>query len=595
MKKYLLIIAFGTFFFSNAQKNFCLTDQVQKEQETKDPSLKEKREANEAKLRSVDSRKFLKSKGATVEANGKYTGTIYTIPVVVHIIVPNNEAIGTQFNPSDAQVQTWIDNTNNILATTYGGTIFPEGTGPNAGTVMPFQLVLAKRTETCNATTGIERYYPTTAELPNYSANGVRDTGVTASQITAFAPHWKESSYYNIYIVNTIGDGGTGFAGFPFSSDSGYHAFMTYKVATSTDFFNIGIFPHELGHSIGLIHTFEGSDPNATVKVCPVNNDCTTDNDKVCDTSPNTAYLNPLPDNTIINPCTGSNYDGIQYNMMSYNQNSKFTPGQRDRALLQFLTNRENLTKSLGATPLADNSGGGTLKATTCIIVDPITSFNYAEGPKLVSLGSINNTSESRSVSNHKFYIDYSSQNCINPSVYTDLTVAQTYTLQVSIEVNSQYIQAWIDYDNSGTFEASELVANSVTKVPKNTTWAANIIPPATAILNTPLRFRVRASEETGACTTPAYGQVEDYKVTLKPSTILSTNEQKADSKFVIGYSKNDNKLISNKTIGNYKIYDMSGKLIQKGTNNSKEVNLTFSQSGVYIIVVNSYSIKFNK
>nr|WP_315222181.1 GEVED domain-containing protein [uncultured Flavobacterium sp.] len=568
--------------------------------------MKEKREANEAKFRSLEIQKFLKSKGATVNANTKYTGTIYTIPVVVHIIVPNNEAIGTQFNPSDAQVQTWIDNTNNILATTYGGAIFPEGTGPNAGTVMPFQLVLAKRNETCNATTGIVRYYPTATELPNYSANGVKSTaGLTGKQITDFAPHWKESSYYNIYIVNTIGNEGkgTGFAGYPFFSDSDYDAFMSYKVATSTDSFYIGILPHELGHSIGLIHPFEGSDPDATVKVCPVNNDCTIDNDKVCDTSPVQPYLvKPIPDNTEINPCTGSNYDGIQYNIMGYNQNSKFTPGQRDRALLQFLTYRENLTKSLGATPLVDNSGGGNLVAANCTIVSPvdITSSN-SRGPILVKLGAINNVSDGRKASSQTFYIDYSTQNCINQSVYTDLTVGQSYTLQVNFTGASHYIKVWIDYNNNGTFEVSELVANSGTRViytSGDATWTTDITPPETATLNTPLRLRIKASQDDSSlvpCADPLRGQVEDYTVTLKPSTILSTNEQKADSKFVIGYSKNDNKLISNKTIGSYKIYDMSGKLIQKGTNNSKEVNLTFSQSGVYIIVVNSYSIKFNK
>ncbi|MBP4136671.1 zinc-dependent metalloprotease [Flavobacterium sp. P7388] len=520
---------------------------------------------------------------------------MYTIPIVVHIIIPNNEAIGTLYNPSDTEVQKWIDNLNKIFATTYGGIFSAEGVGNNDGTVMPFKLVLAKRTKDCSETTGIVRYDAST--LSSYPTNGVGSSGVQADEVRTFAPHWQESSYFNIYVVNTV----RSFAGYPSNPNANYDAFLQSNLVTGSSNFDVSILPHELGHSLGLIHTFDGSDPDAAVKVCPVNNDCTIDNDKVCDTSPNTAYLNPLPDNSMTNPCTNQLYDGIQYNMMSYNSNRKFTPGQRDRALLQFLTNRENLTQSLGATPLIDNSGGGTLKATTCTIADPISHYNYGEGPTLVSLGNINNKSGGRSTSNKEFYVNYSSQNCINSSVFTDLSVEQNYTLQINITGNPQYIQAWIDYDNSGTFETSELVANSITKVPTpngfttDAIWTKNIVPPVTATLNTPLRFRVRASEETGVCTTPAYGQVEDYTVTLKPSTILNTNEQKADSKFVIGYAKKDNKLISNKIIGNYKIYDMSGKLIQKGTSDSKEVDLTFSQSGVYIIMVNSYSIKFNK
>lgn len=590
--KYKLLhfsILLHAFIFSHAQ-GFCMTDEIQRELEMKDPFVAQARQEAEKKLIATDIRKFLNSKSAYANINGKYTGPIYTIPVVVHIIVPNNDAIGTTFNPSDNQVKQWIENTNKVFATIYGGTFPYEGPGNNDGTVIPFKLALAQRTKDCVATTGIIRYDGST--LPDYANNGVGSNGVTVNDITAFAPHWPESFYYNVYIVDTK----LSFASLPTNPDSSFHAFMKADLVTRTDEFAVSIMPHEVAHSLGLMHTF-GSDET----VCPANNDCTIDNDKVCDTSPNKAYqLYPLPNNTMINPCTNALYDGIQYNMMSYCSPRKFTPGQRDRMLVQFLTNRLSLTQSLGSTDLITPGIPSPLVA-ACTIPNSGINANLGQGPALVKLGSINNSSTVRNSSNPVYYIDYSTENCINPSVYTNLTVGQSYDLEVGIKGNPQYIQAWIDYNNNGSFETSEMIASSGTKVPTpngfsvNAIWNATIIPPATAVLNTPLRFRVRASGETGACTTPNYGQIEDYTVILNPMTTLSSEKQQDIDKFNMVYSKNGNKLISNELINNYKIYDIYGRLVQQGSVNSKEINLDFNQSGTYIIVTNMHSTKFNK
>lgn len=72
-------------------------------------------------------------------------------------------------------------------------------------------------------------------------------------------------------------------------------------------------------------------------------------------------------------------------------------------------------------------------------------------------------------------------------------------------------IRAWIDWDNSGDFIASELVltANSVTSA------TADVTVPAFATLDTPLRVRFMAdydfSPAPSPCTDPQFGQAEDY------------------------------------------------------------------------------------
>jgi hypothetical protein len=69
-----------------------------------------------------------------------YTGQVFEIPVVVHVI----ESSATQnanLNLTDQNIQDWIDRANRMYATTYGNGFYPEGSGATGGNVIPFKLV----------------------------------------------------------------------------------------------------------------------------------------------------------------------------------------------------------------------------------------------------------------------------------------------------------------------------------------------------------------------------------------------------------------------------------------------------------------------
>ena len=603
MKKTLSILAiiFATFIYAQT----CAFDQVQHNLEAKFPEIKKNREKAEAKLLQTDVRAYLDKMGATSK-NGLYNGTIYEIPVVVHVIT-SSDVSNSALSLTDAQINTWVNNANKMYDTTYGNGFFPEGSGNLDGNVIPFKLVMAKRTPQCTASTGIVRYNGST--ISGYDQYGVQaqtGNGVTSAQIRTLAPHWPENSYFNIYvIIGFDGDKSTfglmGYCGFPTNPDAFYDSFMKVTVVTNV---NDTTLAHEFGHGLGLNHTFNGANDspgnNPTAADCPVNSNCLTDNDKVCDTAPCASLLSvfPTPTNSATNPCTNANYDGVQYNVMNYtNETRKFTAGQRDRGVAFFLPLRENLTKSLGGTDLMDDPGAGTLVAANCAPASIVNSGNYQMGPQKVVLGTINNKSEGYNTSNTQFYIDYSLQNCTSKSVYTDISGSASNQLSVSFAFNDQYIKAWIDYNNNGIFEASELIGASPSRVTvADSPYVITFTPPSDAVKNTYLRMRVIADYTSNTvCQNLSYGQAEDYSVRI-PSTLATTDNPK-DSSDLIYYSKKENKIsLMNKnknTFGNYEIYNMSGSLIQKGNALHEIILQQTLPKSTYIIHYQNSSKKF--
>jgi Pregnancy-associated plasma protein-A len=228
-----------------------------------------------------------------------------TIPVDVHVIQLNGTAgvSGTGFVPLQ-----WINNQINVLNNAYAG-LGPGGTGTN--TPFRFQLV------------GVD--YTVNSSWYNAAP------GTTAEAQMKGSLRSGTASTLNIW--TNLADGNLGYATFPWNyqfDPTLDGVVMVGATMPGGNFapYNLGdTATHEVGHWLGLYHTFQGG--------------CSTNNDFVSDTPAERSPAFGCPGGR--DSCT--NFSGVDpiTNFMDYTDDScmfRFTTGQRNRMDSMFTTYR---------------------------------------------------------------------------------------------------------------------------------------------------------------------------------------------------------------------------------------------------------------
>lgn len=251
-------------------------------------------------------------RAASGQTSGADRSDPIIIPVVVHVIHDNG--VG---NISFEQIQSGIDMLNDDYNRLNADAADTRNTAnapfaPIADTV-GISFALAKIDPDGNCTNGVER---------RNSPGATYSAGENAKyDVSGGLDAWPRDRYFNIWIVNSIesdGSGGTtlGYAEFPQFDTDGFGIIIRHdSYGTTGTASGDRTLTHEVGHCLGLLHTFQG--PFFGGGTGCHTTDCASAGDFICDTPPASASHWDCP--AAYNSCTGIPANDY-YGMDAYDQ-----------------------------------------------------------------------------------------------------------------------------------------------------------------------------------------------------------------------------------------------------------------------------------
>jgi gliding motility-associated-like protein len=253
------------------------------------------------------------AQSAAAQAAGSGTlATPIVLPVAVHIIHNNGAE-----NISDAQVLAAIQHLNEAYA---NSGYYDPADGVNTN----IQFCMAERDPDNNPTNGITR------DVSPYTVMGGA-TYYSDDQQVKNIRRWRPECYINIWVVKSIPGSVVGYAYLPAAHGTNLDGIVLEAGYFGSSYPNDVVIAHEMGHYLGLYHTFEGG--------C-TNNDCSLDGDQVCDTPPDQSTTG-ISCGSSMNSCTTDALSGFAIDQPDLTQDymdygnfncmKVFTQGQSDR------------------------------------------------------------------------------------------------------------------------------------------------------------------------------------------------------------------------------------------------------------------------
>ncbi len=288
-----------SFYHLQAENNACANEQFQTIQ-----------------LQNFEFRQQVESIINSNQSTHKINEDILEIPIAVHVLhLGEDSSVGS--NISDLQIQEAIEKANSLWRNSFV-------TENSLSNDIKVEFCLAQYDPQGNPSTGIVRV--NASSLPQYTETGIGYIEAVLQGIfgsdetqTKGLSDWNHSYVLNIWVVHKIAGGWGGYAFFPFGNN-----YPTDGVVITSNSMNKNstTLAHELGHAMGLFHTFQGAENG-----CPANDLCFIQGDWICDTPPHKR-------SDCNNSACNNSADSILSfkNIMSYCSNRYiFTKEQKDR------------------------------------------------------------------------------------------------------------------------------------------------------------------------------------------------------------------------------------------------------------------------
>ena len=618
MKKLLsqifaITILFGGNGLLNAQTmQKCATDMVLDKFQKQHPKIYKTSKSRNEKFTGIYKK---------IQNNSSYKikNTTITVPVVIHVI-HNGEPVGTYPNMSDVQLVSGIEYLNHAFQNTdrFADTDFYNNP-------MNIEFVLAQVSPDGTASTGIERHDVSSKSYgADYNADGLKLSSAGADLELLFNDYyWSPQDYMNIWLVKEIdgvdtstGQGGIlGFATLPngaVGAEDGLvcqaRAFGFYENYNSSNppaGFDFGRFSssengtahHEVGHYLNLLHTFEGDQSGGA---CPSGVVEIGVNDDGCDDIPRHIRSFGCPSYSATgNSCTGGSNEYI-HNFMDYTDDpcyQGFSADQKTRCEATLAGPRRAFITSIGA-----QAPTGTYPVSVSAIVN---QPDYQLGITKVSLNGMEFESEA-SLFDGGYLNRVASQPTISLASETDYTLEITVGYAGDDNTYGELVNAYIDYNNNGVFETSELIYQTMPRQGKvnGDTFTTNFTTPSSSefVADTRLRMRIISAFDDWqtpitSTTSTTYGQIEDYAVIIDETSLstgsidLNTSVNNA-TKFSLYPNPCDDLLTITgvNDAAKFAIYTTNGDLVLSGVVSSKEytIDVKSLSSGLYFITFDS-------
>lgn len=351
-----------TVFTAAAQQHVCYSTEVTQQLKAADPTY-------DQQLKDMDH--SLVKWVATNQQDPDFAArAVRTIPVAVHVVY--NTAAQ---NVSDAAVQSMITQLNADYRKTNTALNSARAAVQGFATDVQIEFCLAQRTPSGAATNGIEHVQTSTTSF-NYSSN----PNAMKSTTTGGANPWNPQKYLNIWIVDLAGSGPStgGVAGYAYLPTTGMHGssidglVIEYSIGMNNE-----TWTHEIGHYLGLHHTWGDLSSNACGNVYPDTDDGFSDTPD--SKAPNYGC-------SYVQSCSGNSSYGDQYeNFMDYSNCTVLFTAQQANYMNNILTNTRSslITNNLACTPIGGPLASFTATPTSVCVGQTVQFTSTSTGTGL--------------------------------------------------------------------------------------------------------------------------------------------------------------------------------------------------------------------